>query len=215
LNGEPDKVLQQLEALNFTDADARSSMNDLKTLANVLGASGRLKYCQYDMSIVRGIGYYDGIVFEAYDKGGEDVGSIFGGGRYDKLCRVYGKRDIPATGVAGGIERLMISLERGGLFPKARQVAKVFVATVRDETIPQAIQIVQSLRDSGIDAEMDLKGRALGKQLEYANSLQIPYLVVIGPQELKSQVVKIKNMSTRTETDVPISELVSKLQSLG
>jgi histidyl-tRNA synthetase len=167
------------------------------------------------MSIVRGIGYYDGIVFEAYDKGGEDVGSIFGGGRYDKLCRVYGKRDIPATGVAGGIERLMISLERGGLFPKARQVAKVFVATVRDETIPQAIQIVQSLRDSGIGAEMDLKGRALGKQLEYANSLQIPYLVVIGPQELKSQVVKIKNMSTRTETDVPISELVSKLQSLG
>ena len=63
------------------------------------------------MSIVRGIGYYDGIVFEGFDKEGEDVGSIFGGGRYDKLCKIYGKRDIPATGVAGGIERLMISLE--------------------------------------------------------------------------------------------------------
>jgi histidyl-tRNA synthetase len=215
LNGEPDEVLQQLEDLHLAESDANNSMNELRTLANALRASGRSTHCQYDMSIVRGIGYYDGVVFEAYDKGGEDVGSIFGGGRYDKLCRVYGKRDLPATGVAGGIERLMISLERGGLFPKTQQVAKVFVATVRDEAVLQAVQIVQNMRDNGISAEMDLKGRALGKQLEYADSLRIPYLVVIGPQELQSQVVKIKDMSTRKETEVPISELVSKLQSLG
>ena len=215
LNGTPDWTLQQLEGLNLKVPDAKTSLEQLTILADALKASGRLAYCEYDMSIVRGIGYYDGIVFEAYDKAGEDVGSIFGGGRYDKLCRIYGKRDIPATGVAGGIERLMISLERGDLFPKARQVAKIFVATVRDEAIPSAIQIVRNLRDNGISAEMDLKGRPLGKQLQYADSVRIPYLVVIGPQELQSQVVKVKDMSARTEISIPIAELASKLQSLS
>jgi histidyl-tRNA synthetase len=215
LSGMPDETLRELEGLNVNGPDTSNSLDQLKILADALKASGRLACCQYDMSIVRGIGYYDGIVFEAYDKAGEDVGSIFGGGRYDKLCRVYGKRDIPATGVAGGIERLMISLERGELFPKTRRSAKAFVATVRDEAIPLAIQIVQNLRDNGISAEMDLKGRPLGKQLQYADSVRIPYLVVIGPQELQSQVVKVKDMSTRTEVSVPIIDLVSKLQSLN
>jgi histidyl-tRNA synthetase len=215
MNGPPEEVLQRLESLNFKEEDAGVGMKELKILADSLRAFGRSTYCQYDMSIVRGIGYYDGIVFEAYDKGGEDVGAIFGGGRYDKLCKIYGKRDIPATGVAGGIERLIISLDRAGLFPKKQQIAKVFVATVRDQVIPQALEIVQKLRENGIATEIDLKGRALGKQLEYANSLGIPYLIVIGPQEVQSQVVKIKEMSTRTETDVQISDLVSKLQSLG
>src|SRR3989442_12200072 len=63
---------------------------------------GKLSRCKVDLGIVRGIGYYDGMVFEAYDQAGEDVGSIFGGGRFDKLWRIYGKRDMPATGVAGG-----------------------------------------------------------------------------------------------------------------
>jgi histidyl-tRNA synthetase len=215
ISGMPDETLRELEGLNMNGPDTSNSLDQLKILADALKASGRLAYCQYDMSIVRGIGYYDGIVFEAYDKAGEDVGSIFGGGRYDKLCRVYGKRDIPATGVAGGIERLMISLERGELFPKTRRGAKVFVATVRDEAIPLAIQIVQNLRDNGISAEMDLKGRSLGKQLQYADSVRIPYLVVIGPQELQSQVVKVKDMSTRIEVSVSITDLVSKLQSLN
>jgi histidyl-tRNA synthetase len=214
LNGDPAVVLQQLDGMKFTDPEAVRSIEELRTLADALRASERLSVCQYDMSIVRGIGYYDGIVFEAYDKAGEDVGSIFGGGRYDKLCKIYGKRDVPATGVAGGVERLMISLERAGLFPKIRLTAKVFIASVRPEIIPRVIQTVQGLRDKGISVEMDLKGRSLGKQLEYANSLRIPYLIVIGPQELETQAVKIKEMARGSEIEVPMSELASRLQSL-
>lgn len=215
VNGDPADVLKQLESMNFVDPDAVRSLNELRVLADALEASKRIAVCQYDMSIVRGIGYYDGIVFEAFEKGGEDVGSIFGGGRYDKLCKIYGKRGIPATGVAGGVERLMISLERTGLFPKTRLTAKVFVASVRDETIHQTIEVVRNLRDRGIGTEMDLKGRGLGKQLEYVNSLGIPYLVVIGPQELQTGIVKIKDMASRTETEVPLADLAARLQSLA
>src|SRR3989442_6987206 len=76
---------------------------------------GKLSRCKVDLGIVRGIGYYDGMVFEAYDQAGEDVGSIFGGGRFDKLCRIYGKRDMPATGVAGGVYGGLVLFRLGNL----------------------------------------------------------------------------------------------------
>jgi histidyl-tRNA synthetase len=215
LNGAAEGVLGNLDGFNFQEENSRKGLEELKVLADSLEALGRLGSCVYDLSIVRGIGYYDGIVFEAFDKGEENLGSIFGGGRYDKLCRIYGKRDMPATGVAGGIERLMISLERGGLFPKSRAGAKVFVATVQESLKPQSAQLAEKLRDNGIATEIDLKGRPLGKQLEYANATQIPYLIVLGPQELQSRIVKIKEMASRNEMEVSFDGLVAKLQSLN
>jgi histidyl-tRNA synthetase len=214
LNDSPARVLENLSAFTFRGEDTKKGLDELGTLADGLAAFGRTDSCLYDLSIVRGIGYYDGIVFEGFDKGGEDVGSIFGGGRYDKLCRIYGKRDIPATGVAGGIERLMISLERAALFPKTRQVAKVFIATVQEGVMPEAIQLAQTLRSNGIATEIDLKKRNLGKQLEYVNAIKIPYLIVLGPQELQSRMLKIKVMATRFEIETSFSDVVSKLQTL-
>ena len=214
LNGAPRAVLSALDAFTFTEDRARKGVEELRILADALTSLGRSENCVYDMSIVRGIGYYDGIVFEAFDKGGEDVGSIFGGGRYDRLCRVYGKRDVAATGVAGGIERLMISLERGKLFPTSKFGAKVFIATVQEDVKPTVMRLAQDLRDKGIATEIDLKARPLGKQLEYANAVKIPYLVVIGPQELQTGTVRIREMATRKENEAPLDGLVQKLQSL-
>jgi len=215
LNGPPASVLRELDKFTFSEENAKKGLEELKVLAGALASLGRLGVCVYDLSIVRGIGYYDGIVFEAFDKGGEDVGSIFGGGRYDRLCRIYGKRDIPATGVAGGIERLMISLERDSLFPKSPMGAKVFIATVQEGLKQEATKLAQKLRDNGIATEVDLKTRPLGKQLEYANAAKIPFLIVLGPQELQTQTVKVKEMATRNEMPVPLEALVEKLQSLN
>lgn len=215
LNGLPETVLEKLNDFRFETEDSNQGIDELRILADALASSGRLRDCVYDLSIVRGIGYYDGIVFEAFDKGGEDVGSIFGGGRYDKLCKIYGKRDIPATGVAGGIERLMISLERANLFPKSRLAAKVFIATVQESLRPEAIRLAQKLRDNGVPTEIDLKGRPLGKQLDYTNTTQIPYLIVIGPQELQSRSLKIKEMATRNEIEVSFDDVVEKVRSLN
>ena len=215
LNGAPGDVLDKLAAFTFTGTEAKNGLAELKTLAEALAALGRLERCTFDLSIVRGIGYYDGIVFECFDKEGEDVGSIFGGGRYDKLCRVYGKRDIPATGVAGGIERLMISLERAKLFPKIRLGAKVFVASAQETARLDVARIAQNLRDKGVATEFDMKGRSLGKQVEYVDSMQIPYLVVIGPKEISSGVVKVKAMSTGSEIEVPIAQLAEKISELS
>jgi histidyl-tRNA synthetase len=214
INGSPRNVLDQLGTLSPSDPAAKRGIQELQILADALTASGRIDNCLYDMSIVRGIGYYDGVVFEGFDKEGDDVGSIFGGGRYDKLCKIYGKRDIPATGVAGGVERLMISLERANLFPKTQQGAKVFIATVEQSLRAEAIRLAQTLRDNGIPSDLDLKGRALGKQLEYVNSTRIPYLVVLGPKEIQSKMVRLKEMESGTETQVSLEDLAEKLREL-
>jgi histidyl-tRNA synthetase len=215
LDGTPSTVLDQLASFSFMEQEAKQGLAELETLANALAAFGRLDRCLYDMSIVRGIGYYDGIVFECFDKEGADVGSIFGGGRYDKLCKVYGTRDIPATGVAGGIERLMISLERAKLFPKTQLGSKIFVASAQETSRLEAIRLAQVLRSSGIAAEFDLKGRPLSKQIEYTNSARIPYLVVLGPREIESRIVKVKSMATGVETETPMEGLTAKLTELN
>ena len=214
LNGPPTEILNKLKNLNFREDNARKGLDELGILAQELELFDKLSCCVFDLSIVRGIGYYDGIVFEAFDKGGEDVGSIFGGGRYDKLCRIYGKRDLHATGVAGGLERLMISLDRANLFPKMQLGAKVFLATVQTEIRGQAVKLAKMLRESGVSVEIDLKGRNLSKQLEYANSSRIPYVVVLGPKEIQTQSVTIKSMVTRTEIEVSFAELATRLKSL-
>ena len=145
INGSPQDVINKLSQWEFKSDKARTAINELQILAEALDASSRASNCVYDMSIVRGIGYYDGIVFEAYDKD-ESVGAIFGGGRYDGLCKIYGKRDMPATGVAGGIERLMISLEQANLFPEPEPVAKLFIATVQEGLVVEAVRIAKQLR---------------------------------------------------------------------
>jgi len=215
LNGSPKTCLNELKSIEIRDEKAKAAIDELKVLADALDAFGLTPSCVYDLSIVRGIGYYDGIVFEAFDKAGEDVGAIFGGGRYDQLCKVYGKRDIPSTGVAGGIERLMISLERANLFPTQRPIAKVFIATVKPDAREQAIKLATQLRENQIATVIDLKERSLGKQIEYANSTRIPYLIVLGQRELETRTAKIKDMLARTETEVPFDEIASKIKSLG
>ena len=214
LNDSPATVLDKLASFDFQSENAKKGLEELQILANALGSFGRLENCLYDLSIVAELD----IMMELFSKPSTRAvkmwDSIFGGGRYDKLCRIYGKRDLPATGVAGGVERLMISLERAGLFPMTRQGAKVFIATVQESMKGEAIQLAQKLRSNGIAADIDLKGRPFGKQLEYADSARIPYLIVLGPQELQSRALKIKEMASRKEIETPFDSIVEKLQSL-
>ena len=211
LKGSAEHVLVNIPQ-KYTKSDMCSKgYHELSRLSDLLKDFGRSQKCVLDLSIVRGIGYYDGIVFEAYDKGGEDVGAVFGGGRYDKLGRLYGKREIPATGVAGGIERLMISLERAQLFPEIAQTPKVFAAAVDEQSRHKILNLVMKIRQSGISCDFDMKKRSLKKQLEYANSMNIPIVIILGPRELEKDMVKIRTMKDRSEIEVNASQIVEEL----
>ena len=204
LRGRPDQILSEFP--KGLGDNGRKGLEELTKLAEILDKFDRIDRCTYDLSVVRGIGYYDGIVFEAYDRVGEDIGAIFAGGRYDSLCRIYGKRDMPATGVAGGIERIMISMERANLFPKVRQAPDVFVVAVNDAVRGDCWNITRQLRREGISVDFDLKSRTLRKQLEYVDSLGAPYAIIVGKQELERGVVKLRDMAQRTEKELSLQE---------
>src|SRR5438309_10433863 len=158
---------------------------ELSGTVDMVESLGKKEKVRIDLGIVRGISYYDGTVFEAYDRDGEDVGAIFGGGRFDKLSKIYGKRDMPATGVAGGFERLMLSLEKKALFPDLEQNPQVYVAMAGEDVRDETIKVMRALRDSGLRADRDLKERPLKKQMDYAASANVRIIVVGGPRELK------------------------------
>jgi histidyl-tRNA synthetase len=214
IQDKPASVLEKISEVQTRSEEAKLGYRQLALLADALQGLGKLDRCLFDMSVVRGIGYYDGIVFEAFDKGGEEVGAVLGGGRYDKLCGVYGKRSIPATGVAGGIERLLISLEKAGVLPKHKEVGTVFVAAVNDEVRQHALSIAAKLRDARIPSDVDVKRKSLAKQLEYANSLGIPYALIVGPQELKSGQFKLRDMKKRTEETLTLDEIITRIRRM-
>ncbi|MFH1328567.1 MAG: histidine--tRNA ligase [Candidatus Bathyarchaeota archaeon] len=212
IRGEPKKVLTVLSKFLTDNEKTKEGYNELSRLVGLIEAFGKISHCILDMSIVRGIGYYDGIVFEVFDKKNEDIGSIIGGGRFNNLCRIYG-RDLPATGVAGGIERLMLSLEKSGVMPKISQESSVFVSAVDDSVRSKVLEIVKQLRDKGISTEFDLKKRSLTRQLEYADNSGIPYTVIIGSNEIEKGAVKLRDMKKRTEIELTLEKLFEILIS--
>jgi histidyl-tRNA synthetase len=214
IGGEPDKVMGEMESKLPKGDMISQGFKELSGTVDRVESLGKKDKIKIDLGIVRGISYYDGTVFEAYDRDSEDVGAVLGGGRFDKLCKIYGKRDMPATGVAGGFERLMLSLERKDLFPDREDHIQVFVVAVNQAVWNDALKIVQQLRSKDISTEYDLKQRPLSKQLEYANSLNAKISVIVGPREIKEESVRLKDMRTGTEKNVKLSSLLEEIQTL-
>ena len=213
--GEPDKALRELEAKLPKGEMIKKGFEELSGTIEAVESLGKLSRCKVDLGVVRGIGYYDGTVFEAFDRAGDDLGSIFAGGRFDKLCRIYGKRDMPATGVAGGFERLMLSLERKDLFPDLEQRPQAFVVMVNEKVRNETVEIVRQLRSEGVRTDYDLKQRSLQKQLEYADALHARVAVIVGPRELKEGKVRLRDMRSGKETDVALSVAAEEIGKIS
>ena len=179
-------------------------LKEIKSLAEKMGVEN----IKIDFSIVRGIDYYTGFVFETFIKGREDLGSIAAGGRYDTLVGLYGGQNLPATGFGIGLDRLVESVEgKRDYYP-----IDVYVAIVSEDVKNKAIEIVQKLRKNSIRTDMDIMGKNLTKQLEYANSLSIPYVVIVGKKEVESKLFKLKDMKNKTEKELRLEEIIKELK---
>ncbi len=179
----------------------------LTELAKSYGISEKLKF---DISLVRGLEYYTGLVFEI---GIKDVKvSLGGGGRYDKMIKAFGGPDLPATGISFGLSRLIQYMEEKNLFNIPKNIVKVFIANVDENSKSYAIEVAQKLRSSGIAAETDMMGKKLGKQLEYAAAAGIPFVAIVGADEIKQKSAKLRNMKTGKEEMVKVERLAEFLR---
>jgi histidyl-tRNA synthetase len=179
--------------------------NEIKELFGYAKAYGIDKRLKLDLSLVRGLEYYTGVVFEVY--AGAEV-SCGGGGRYDNLIEVVGGTRIPATGISLGLDRLFEVIKKKKMFEVKRTETKVFVANVDEKMKIETIKIVQRLRNKGVSCQTDLMNRNLSKQLQYADSLGIPYVVVVGEKEVKENKFKLKDMKKKTEKSLKLDEII-------
>jgi histidyl-tRNA synthetase len=163
-----------------------------------------------DLSLVRGLGYYTGPVYEI--KLAKGMGTVIAGGRYDNLLGNYGQAD-PAVGISVGIERLItLILERDGNNKKT--YSKVLVSTPKTDFYNEAARIANELRESGISCETDLNERNLRKQFDYANSLSIPYVAIIGPKEMEEKKITLRDMKSGSEETLGLRDAIKKLRSI-
>jgi histidyl-tRNA synthetase len=212
INGDPAEVLGQAKVMLQDYEDGVKGCDALDELYKYAKAFGFAQYIRVDLCLARGLDYYTGPVFEVIAKGFEDYGSIAGGGRYDEIIELYGGPPTYATGVSFGVDRLTPILEEKGAFTDMTLGAEVYVAPVNKKVIYQAIEISQKLRAEGIPTIVDMMGRKLGKQFEYADKKGIPKVVIVGERELAEGAVMVRDMITGEQEKVKLDELVSFFQ---
>lgn len=207
------KILEFIKIRNIEDARkfVSEGLDELETITSLLKDYG--KNISVDMSLVRGLEYYTGPVFEVTL--GEGLPSVGGGGRYDNLTESVGGKKIPATGISLGVDRIVSVMGERGMFNFGKTVCNVFVIAVNEKVKSSVIDVTEKIRKNGIAAEFDLMNRSLSKQLDYASSRGIPYVIVIGDKELQSGKAKVRDMKTGEEKDISLNELEEIKKIIG
>ena len=201
LRGSPDDVLAKASEQHLESA------RELASLADMLDARG-VKGVEYNMSVVRGIDYYTGIVFEAADAKNPRLGSLFGGGRYDALPRIFGRPELSATGAAGGIERIALSLAAKEGAPGVR----AYVAVAGSELASESLRVQKALREAGISCEAALGPRPLSKQMEDASRMGAKWVLIVGAKEAEAKAVTLRDMGGRKEELLPLDEAIGRIR---
>jgi histidyl-tRNA synthetase len=166
----------------------------------------------FNPTLARGLDYYTGIIFEAVDDNYKG-GSLGGGGRYDNLIGIFLENSIPACGFAFGFDRLLEAGNELNLFPKKSTSTKVLVTIFSKNFIEKSIKVATVLREKNINTELFLNPeKKLDKQLKYADKKGIPYVLILGEEEVKKNVVKLKDLKTGKQQEVALEQLIKILQ---
>ena len=182
---------------------------EIKDLFDQLERAG-VRNAQFDATLMRGLDYYTGMVFEVVDKAPENNRSMFGGGRYDGLIGLFGVEPVPTVGFAPGLTPLMLFLETHNLIPKLAPSADVSLVIVGD-VLDDAIVFAQKLRKEGINVEIDISERKIDKQIKAVVKRQVPYMIFVGETELQQGFFTLKEMATAEEERLSFERLVTRL----
>ena len=207
------KIAQLLAAK--TMADLPESIRDSEAVREVQNLFTHLeragiKNASFDITLMRGLDYYTGTVFEFFDTHPENNRSLFGGGRYDGLVSVFGAEPLTAVGVAPGLTTTQLFLESHNLLPRIR-TSTIATVLVLGNALTGAQDLAQELRQKGINVDVDFTDRKLDKKLKAALKKQVPYLIFVGEEEVESGAYTVKNTTTGEEAKLSKGDLISKL----
>jgi len=201
IKGLPEEIEKEVDVSQLKNWDKILQLFD--TLKNRGVNNVRINF-----GIVRGLDYYSGIVFEVFEN--NDVGALVGGGRYDTLTKAFGRNDLGATGAAGGVERIILLLEKQKVNTQSKE-DRISIVFINDDMKKIAINLASQLRIKGIPTDVDLLGKSLKKQMEIASNSK--YVIIVAPKEYADNSVIIRNMRDGSEKQVKIDVMLNDLKS--
>lgn len=212
IKGSADEIIGRLYELNIEDETFKTGILELAEVVKDIRLLGMPDDSfMIDLSIARGLDYYTGTVYETVLVDYPDVGSICSGGRYDNLAEKYIDRKLPGVGISIGLTRLFSQLKAAGLI-KVEQgtLAKVLVVPLAED-YSKALEIASMLRSQNIAAEVYLEDGKMKKKMAYADRLGVPYVIVVGEDEISSGQYTVRNMSTGEQNKLTIDQIVSHI----
>lgn len=213
-SGSNEELLDLAESELGDIEQGKIAVAELRSLLGYLQALGvPADGYRIDLALARGIDYYTGPVWEAQVQEPK-IGSVGGGGRYDGLVGTFLGRDIPATGISLGIERIVEVIQEFDLLPVGRSTAQVAMVHI-EETLPQAGEIARSLRQAGINVDQSLaSGKSIGAQLKYADRRGIPFALIPGSEELANNQISLKNLATGEQITIDHDAVIATVTEL-
>jgi len=212
LQGSNDEKLASLRKALSTSVIGLKGCEEIETVFNYLQhCKLQTANCELDITLARGLNYYTGAIFEV--KTNEvAMGSIGGGGRYDDLTGMFGLKDLTGAGISFGADRIYDVMEELNLFPEAtNQSTQVLICCFDKEGEQYALPLLQQLRSQNINTELYPAGAKIKKQMDYANNKQIPYVILIGSDEMQSGLLSFKNMQSGEQEKLSAESIITRL----
>lgn len=211
IDGTKEEIIEALKNLDCDNEDFIKGVEELETVVKYMRAYGvEDDYFKINLKIARGLDYYTGTVYETFLDDHRELGSVSSGGRYDNLAGYYTTNLMPGVGMSIGLTRLFSKMQELGLIKETKSEVSDIIIIPMEETMVESIEILSRLQKEGISATIYAESGKMGKKFKYADALDIKYALVIGENEIKSNVYGIKNMDTGEQEDLSLEEIIAK-----
>lgn len=201
IDGTTDEKISKLENLGILNEMFTQGLEELKQVVKYIRIFGVPDtHFKIDLTIARGLDYYTGTVYETFLNDYKELGSVCSGGRYENLAEYYTDKKLPGVGISIGLTRLFYKLNELQLIKSDKYSMSDILIIPMTEDMTKSIELASNLRKEGINTEVYLNDKKLKAKFKYADKLKIPYVAVIGEDEISSNTVKVKNMETGEET---------------
>ena len=209
LTGDFGAQIESLKSILSTSEEGLKGIEELEFINDAISVLGlKTAALQLDVTLARGLNYYTGAIFEVSAPEGVKMGSIGGGGRYDDLTGIFGLKNVSGVGISFGLDRIYLVLEELNLFPETvTDSTKVLFINFGDNEALFSMKAIKTLREQGINAELYPDASKMKKQMNYANRREIPFVVLVGEEEMKNNKFTLKNMVDGTQSLVSVEEL--------
>ena len=213
ISGGTEGILDALKAYQGKNEVLDMGISELTTVAGYMEQFGvPASHFEIDLTIARGLDYYTGTVYETTMLDHPEIGSICSGGRYDNLAEYYTDKQLPGVGISIGLTRLFFVLEDKNYLAETSSPADVMILPMTDD-VGAAIELATRLRDNGVRVQLNCEKKKFKAKITYADKLSIPYVIFMGEDEIKNNIVALKELATGEQTNTGFDEALERIKS--